>query len=265
MMVKDEADILEPVLRHLKTQVDWVFVSDNGSIDGTPGILQDLQAESAEGWLTVSDDPEPGYFQSQKMTALADRAREIGHDWVVPVDADEVWYSDSGARMADLLTALPSRFLIAEAELYDHVATALDPDEQNPLERLGWRRKKAGVLPKVAARLLPGLVIEQGNHGAHYPGQAERIPMFSVRHFPYRSVEQFVRKSVNGAAAYAATDLPYDLGRHWREYGGHYERGGEAAISEIFHTWFWSADPEHDKTLIYDPALSVKGDTIDEE
>jgi len=252
MMVKDEADIIGVTVRHLLAQVDEVIVGDNCSTDGTREILEGIEDRR----LLVHLDEEVGYYQSRKMSALADVARHRGHEWVVPCDADEIWHScEVDVRIADTLAVKAKNVGIVKAELFDHVATGpLWAEVPSAVEGMPWRRRVAGKLPKVAARLLPGLVIEQGNHGAHFPGSMAVSGGLAVRHFPYRSVGQFVSKVENGAAAYAATDLPWSMGQHWREYGQHLESGGVEAIREIFATWFHVSVPEDDPTLIMDPA-----------
>jgi hypothetical protein len=248
-MVRDEADIVRDTVGHMTTQVDHVIVVDNGSVDGTRDLLEGLAVE-------VLDDPEPAYYQSQKMTALAMRALERGATWVVPFDADEMHWATGGISIAETLRALPAEVLVSEAKLHDHVATAAYALGVSPVERMPWRRNACSPLRKIAARARPDLVIEQGNHGARFE-KASVVPMVTdqieVRHFPYRSVEQFVRKVRNGAAAYAATDLPESVGAHWRQYGQILEAEGEEGIANVFHRWFWSADPESDDTLVFDP------------
>mgnify|MGYP003433517625 FL=1 len=242
-MVRDEADIVEATVRHMLTQVDVVILADNGSVDGTREVLERLPVH-------LLDDPERGYYQSEKMTRLAHLARsEYGADWVVPFDADEWWYSPHG-RIGDVLEGLDA-WPIVTAELYDHVATGVDPDGLSPVQSMGWRRRTAAPLPKVACRTAPDLVIEQGNHGARYDAPAPQTSGLVVRHFPYRSAEQFARKAVNGAEAYAATDLPEDVGRHWREYGRIAAECGVEALHDVFRRWFWVAEPSDD--LIFDP------------
>jgi hypothetical protein len=154
-----------------------------------------------------------------------------------------------------VLEAVAPQWLVASAALYDHVADRRRPRRPEPVQRIGWRRAAPGGLPKVACRWRDDLVIEQGNHGARYDGGATVLPgQLVVRHFPYRSAEQFVRKARNGAQAYAATDLPPDVGAHWRQYGALAEAHGDEACADIFRTWFWVADPDADPSLVFDPA-----------
>jgi len=251
-MCRDEADIIGPFLRKLAAQVDFIVIADNNSVDGTRDILADLERELP---LTVLDDPEVGYFQSAKMTDLAHRAASLGATWVVPADCDEVWYAPFHHRVADLLEELAPQWFCAAATLYDHVATAIDPDEPDPLSRLGWRRREPAPLVKVACRVRDDLTINQGNHSASYDGGATvYTDHLVIRHFPYRSSEQMIRKALNGAEAYAATDLPEDQGAHWRQYGQLIAQEGEAAFTEnVFRKWFWSADPNADRSLLFDP------------
>lgn len=259
-MVKDEADIIERVVRHMADEVDAVIVADNMSTDGTRDILDSLASQLD---VTVVDDPEVGYHQSAKMTELARQARlHHGADWIVPFDADEWWYSPFG-RIGDILEGLADQWLVMPATLYDHVATAEDDRSvTDPVARLGWRRENAGAMPKVACRWRRDLVIEMGNHSASYHGGATICDaQLVVRHFPYRSVEQLVRKVRNGAAAYAATDLGAEFGPHWRQWGQILDQSGPEAIADLFHTWYWREDPsvqldihgEIQAALIFDP------------
>ena len=248
-MARNEADIIASTVAHMLTQVDHVLVADNLSTDDTARIL-------SESGVEVIDDPDPAYRQSEKMTALAQRARDAGATWVVPFDADEIWYSPFG-RIGDVLTAMTDH-AVATADLFDHVPTSIDPaDDTNPVTRIGWRRRNPGALPKVACRTRPDLVIEQGNHDATYGRRwrGRRITgQLVVRHYPYRTAAQFVAKARQGAAALRLTDLPPSSGAHWRQYAQIAETHGGDALADVFYGWFHADNPHTDPTLIYDPA-----------
>jgi glycosyltransferase involved in cell wall biosynthesis len=264
-MVRDEEDVIETVLRHMATQVDEIIVADNRSVDGTAKIIDRLMSDGLP--IMYQFDPEVGYMQSEKTTRLAHVAgQELGATWIVPFDADEIWYSSWG-RLGDFLRSMKGVDIV-QANLFDHVCTALDdPDEPDPVKRIGWRRDYCAPLPKVACRYDPNLIIGMGNHEAWNDRRGLRTAQHKVaiRHFPYRSVDQIIRKIRNGAEAYAATDLPADYGAHWRQWGVILERDGEEAIAELFRKWYWrehpgvkiSIDGEISMPLKFDPALDA--------
>lgn len=258
-MVKDEADIIEPVIRHMATQVDHIIVADNMSTDDTRLTLESLADELGD--IMIQDDREVGYQQSKKMTGLAHLAEaEFGAEWIVPFDADEIWYSPFYDRIADHLADIEVQWLVMPATVFDHMATGDDPDVPNPVLRMGWRRREPLELPKVACRWRRDLTIEMGNHGARYHGGATmHEAQLVVRHFPYRSVDQLIRKIRNGAAAYAATNMPANVGTHWREWGAMLDQQGPEAIEELFTTWYYVDSPHEVSTtpMIYDPAPAV--------
>lgn len=245
-MCKDECDIIGHTVSWMLTQVDKIIIADNGSTDGTTEILDSFPMDR----VIVKHDRDVAYYQSQKMTKLAQEAAGCGADWIIPFDSDEIWYSPFG-HIGDVLAEHPT-VSVVRAPLYDHVATAVDPNDPDPVRRIGWRRRDPVPLEKIACRSRPPLTIHQGNHSLDYGETIKDILV--VRHFPYRSVEQFVKKVRNGSAAYAAaTDLPEEAGKHWRDYGRLLKSGGEESIEEVFLAWFWSENPAVDPTLIYDP------------
>jgi hypothetical protein len=248
-MVKDEADVIAGTLTHLADEVDHLLVADNGSTDGTREILAELEDVLP---LTVVDDPDPAYFQSPKMSALAEKAAGMGAEWIVPFDADELWIWN-GSRIRDELDGC--RTNIVHARLFNHFPTAVDPEDPDPFRSIIWRQPDPAPLPKVAFRWEPGAVIHQGNHGVTLPHRSKVYEGgLEIRHFPYRSAEQFVSKARNGAAAYKATDLPEHVGAHWRSYGDILERHGEdVLISEVYERWFFAVSPV-DMGWVPDPA-----------
>jgi glycosyltransferase involved in cell wall biosynthesis len=212
-MVRDEADIIETVVRHLLGQgVERVVIADNLSTDGTHEILERLSISHP---VTVLMDRLPEYYQAEKTTLLARYAARAGAGWVIPFDADEVWLSPTGT-LAEFLAACDAD--VVQAPMFNHVPTASDDEsEPDPVLRLRWRKTEPNRLHKVAFRAQRRARLAYGNHGVSRPGR--RTTGLEIRHFPYRSEEQFVRKLRQGSAALYASDLSAQVGKHWRGLG----------------------------------------------
>lgn len=262
-MVKDEADVIEATIRHLLvTGCEGVIIADNMSTDGTRDILSDLAREfGTRVW--VHDDPEVGYYQSRKMSHLAHLAgTSCSADWVLPFDADEIWYDpnpDGGIR--DYLQyEVPLRYEALSVPMLNHFCTFRDEGMGNdytapPFQRMQHRHATWNPMSKVVFRYQPGAELWMGNHGVTLGGTPVAAPTaeLRIRHFPYRSPEQFVTKARNGAAAYAATDLPQDAGDHWRGYGRILDEHGEDALKAVFREHFFY-DPGKMGDMVLDPA-----------
>ena len=217
-MVKDEADIIERTVRHLVAQgVDGILVADNGSTDDTLALLERLAAELP---VHVAHDREPAYFQAVKMTLLADWARRAGAEWVIPFDADELWFAPEGT----MKTWLGSqRADVVTARLYNLFPSTLAG---------GWALDRQPHLhPKVAFRAHPEARLSTGNHAVARPGV--RAEGLAIVHLPWRSYDQFARKVRNGAAALALTDLAPDVGGHWRATGALPEEALQALWADL--------------------------------
>jgi len=253
-MVRDEGDIIEGTIRHMHAEVDGLLIADNRSIDGTRELLKVLADELPN--VTVVDDLDPAYYQAAKMTALAARAAaDFGAAWIVPFDADELWVAPAG-RIADVLAELSGPNVV-RAAIYNHFRTGLDTADPDPFRSMVWRMAQPAELGKVAFRWRPGAEIHQGNHGVTlphdlYPG-APRTGLLQLHHFPYRSESQFITKAANGAEAYRLTDLPPDMGAHWRSYGEILDRHGEAVLRASYQEHFMHWLPT-EVGMVRDPA-----------
>lgn len=205
-MVKNEADIIEQTIRHLFDQgVDHILAADNGSSDGTYEILLELSKILP---VHVIQDRELAYYQSEKMTWLADRVMEAGAEWIIPFDADEFWYGVS-APLSEVLRSQKGR-TIELTKLYN-----VFPSIEGPSLRVDptphWDLK-------VCFSRWENAVIKMGNHEVIAPGK-QKLNEVAIIHYPWRSKEQFARKLRQGAKALEATDLPEDMGYHWRRNG----------------------------------------------
>lgn len=253
-MVRDEADIIASTVRHMAGEVDRLVIADNRSIDGTREILLKLAGDLPVP-MEVVDDLDPAYYQADKMTAMVRRiAGEYDGDvWFVVFDADEIWYSPQGP-IRDVLADV--KVNVDEAALYNHFRTGLDVDDPDPIRSMVWRTSERAELGKVAFRWRPGLTMKQGNHDVDMPNdlyRGLRSNVLALRHFPYRSAEQFLSKARNGAEAYALTDLPADQGAHWRAYGEMLARYGPDYVQAVYEHHFFHESPI-DVGMVEDPA-----------
>jgi glycosyltransferase involved in cell wall biosynthesis len=245
-MMRDEEDIVGQTIRQLVDEgVDGIIVANNRSVDNTGVLLEELQGILPIP-LVLKVDDEPGYYQAAKMGALAAEAHEYGADWIVPFDADEIWYAN-GDRLAEELRLVPRGIEAVSVPMYNHFRTALDSADPRPVVSMMYRADERNQLNKVAYRWSPSAQIWPGNHGVSIDGRApftEKSPLM-IRHFPYRSPEQMVRKAVNGLEAYrAAPELPAMLGSHWRQYGELIERYGAAQfVDDVWFKYYFKMVP----------------------
>ena len=221
-MVRNEQDTITHVVDHLAEQgVDAFLIADNDSTDDTPRLLEELAGRHR---LYVVSDRLRAYYQGTKMTMLAEAARRAGADWVVPFDADELWFARDEP-LADLLRRSPHD--VVRAQLHNVFPSHDDGDDADPFVRLTAFDPIPSPLGKVAARTHRWLSIATGNHAVTRPGTAG--DGLFIAHFPWRSYEQVAEKLRAGREAFRDVE-DQSIGTHWR-------RGGELDDRELRETW----------------------------
>lgn len=232
-MIRDEADIICFTIAHLVSQgVDRVLVADNCSRDGSFEAVLELTRTLP---VTLVVDNEVGYYQAHKMTRLARYAASCGAEWVIPFDADELWTAPGQSLKAFLRS---TQLGIVKAQMIDYLPREDDdPREPNPYLRIRHHVAEPRGVKKVAFRASRLTRVAVGNHTVRHPGRAGTG--LEVRHFPYRSAHQLLRKMKQGSEALSATTQPRAIGAEWR-------RGATMSESEIAAMQGWDGRLELD-------------------
>jgi hypothetical protein len=222
-MVKNEQDIIEPMLRHNAALLDAMIVLDNGSVDDTRRIALALAREL--GNVVVTDSAGFGYTQGERMTRLLHAAQgSYFADFVLFLDADEfIGTIDPAAFHAALDTIPPGG---SGEMLWRNFVLADDaPVTDPPIGLVHRLAAEARPIVKCVLRLdgiaSDDLAVGRGSHmvlrrGAPIPRVA--LPDLPLWHFPVRSRAQLTAKALVGWLACLAADpraSETSLSYHW--------------------------------------------------
>lgn len=214
LMVRDEADVIDAMLRHHADHgVDVFVITDNGSTDGT---VEALEAFARDHDVDLRHDPVHRKQQSTLVTCMArDAATTHGADWVLNADADEFWVPAGAQGLRAALERVPADISAFQVSVID--MTGAPAQSGTGFDRLVWRDRrptaalrKAGLRahssPNAVHRGDPDIVVAQGNHEVNrpagtLPGGASGI---EVLHLPWRSWDQFRHKVENAGRSYLA-------------------------------------------------------------
>ncbi|WP_083468123.1 FkbM family methyltransferase [Methylobacterium tarhaniae] len=256
-LVKDEEDIIFTNLAwHFAQGFRQFIIVNNASHDNTFSEIEKFRrlVEPLNGKVLILNDHEVGYYQGRKTTAAASLAASyFGAEWVFALDADEFLQFNNGVnetlfriekdmeRQLGLRRTDPLYFASIKMSYFNYSCTMEDDaSESSPIRRMTYRMPKA-IGTKVAARWSQEFRFAQGNHNIH-TDSGQVVPAIDVtrfgvtmRHFPQRSEDHFVRKVRNGGIAYAnAPELSPGTGSHWRNWYKILEEKGESALRELF-------------------------------
>jgi glycosyl transferase family 2 len=270
-MIRNDADIVEPFVRHTLRLLDHLFVIVHSPEDGTGEILKALHAEGLQ--MTLVFDGEPAFLQGERLTWLAREAcAAIRPDFLFPLDADEfIVPADRGA-IEPALALLPAGVPAARIRLRTFVPTSTDTaDEPNPVQRIRYRiRDEARVHKAVLTSAFAAdstLVLDHGNHGLLRVGaRAQQVAVpwlrqLALAHYPVRSAAQVMNKTIVGYLAHLAAGRPgveeRRLATHWRRcYEDMVVHGATRGMTEQqLIAWFHGREDvlPHPDALVRDP------------
>jgi SAM-dependent methyltransferase len=227
-MVKNEQDIIEPFVRHTNMFVDFHVILDNGSVDETRAILTKLMRE-LDG-VIVTNSSEFAYRQSERMSKLFRFCQAAFFaDYVIFLDADEFISCESRSAFEDFISRIPSgSYGCIPWRTFVLTPYTTEIEQHDPPRSMPWRRaeehERNNVVLRLDGKYVHDLVIAQGAHSVSTTTGRSISPVrldgLYLNHFPIRSREQFVAKSIVGWMAYLAKDpsaAQKGEGYHWRE------------------------------------------------
>ena len=198
--VRNEADIIEPFVRHTLAYCGKLIVIDHGSTDATGEILDQLRKEGLA--LHIIRDTTLGHVGVEQMNRLLKLAAgEFSADWIFCLDADEFIAGAPDASFLPFPVDDQTPCLKMRMRTYyskpDDAAEAL-----NPVERITRRLKVEPmesfkvIVPGPLARQ-PASQLVQGNHYLRTgtrKAMSEVLEDVHLAHFPLRSPSQYAVK-----------------------------------------------------------------------
>jgi Glycosyl transferase family 2 len=232
LLVRDEEDILKQNIDfHLSQGVDFIIVTDNLSVDSTKNILKEYEDRGKLRYIFEERDNYNQYEWVTKMARMA--ATEYGADWVINNDADEFWWPNKST-IRETLSSLSDDINVVVAHRKNLVYLGADNSGLPFYTRMIYKdllslNPLGGPLPpKCAHRGNAEVIVGQGNHQIDGIGELNiAMDLIEILHFPIRTEGQLVNKIVKGGAAYSRNnELPYGIGRTWRELYSNYQSSG---------------------------------------
>jgi hypothetical protein len=221
--IKNEADIVEPFVRHHARLLDRLIVIDNGSTDASLEIVRRLVEEGLP--ITILADDVIPYHQSEVMTYYSRVAfAQFDCERLFLLDIDEFLNVASRPQLDARIATIPHDTHGLIRWMTYAPSAADDAAESNPVVRITHRRAaEPDAFKLVLSKSFMGqadAVIIQGNHDLRSANATCRravIPELAVAHFPVRSIRQLQSKALAGWNAYIAQGgEDRGLGYQWK-------------------------------------------------
>jgi len=259
----NEADIVEPVLEHLAANGVWSYLIDDGSTDAT---VARARRWLGRGLLGIERFERRGDGRTAWRALLARKqelARELGADWYVHHDADELretpwpgmtlreairWVDRVGCNAIDfrVLNFAPvDDAYRAGADPREHFRRWEEPADYDRMQRKCW---KAGA---------PDLELAEGGHDVRFAGRRLFPLRFLLRHYPIRGQAHGLRKVLQERKGRFADD---ELAYGWHRQYDHVARPDHLFLRNPAALRPFDLEQLRLETLLEDRAAATVGD-----
>jgi glycosyltransferase involved in cell wall biosynthesis len=219
ILVKNEADIIaQTIEHHINQGIENFIITDNDSTDQTKNIISKYP-EVKE----IIEEPEDTHHQSKWVTRMARLACKFNPDWIVHLDADELWCGFANLKNA-------THKIISSETVYIHPPVKIF-NLYNMRFYLSFDRVPIPQECKIIHRPDPNITIAHGNHSVD--GKTSFPNKQIIRHhYPIRSIEQWKRKS-NGHKHLQKRNAICDRWEMWYQMGDELK----SKFEEITEAW----------------------------
>jgi glycosyltransferase involved in cell wall biosynthesis len=205
ILAKNEEDIIGANIEHHANQgVSQFIITDNNSSDKTKEIISKY-SEVVEVIEEKGDD----HRQSEWVTRMAKLACKLKPDWIIHLDADELWCGLSQLRHLDAKA-------FGSTKMFLHPPCRCKFDLHVMRYYLDF--ENISNLPgecKVGHRPDPDLTITHGNHGFVQNVDVTFTKNIWRHHYPVRSRKQFIRKTCEGHEALKKRNAICERWQRW--------------------------------------------------
>lgn len=256
LSVRDEIDIIQTTIEYHLDKVDFLIVTDNGSVDGTWDYLNTLDSSR----VTLIREMELNKNQFLWVDRMIRLAADKGADWVINLDADEFCLGNLREEISKQEERGRNYFDIPWCNF---VWTYRDNESEPCIpKRMLWRGGKEHKESKAVHKTEGYERISQGNHVAFLTRKKSggRTSRLDLCHYTNRGWEPWCSKIIMAGEAYKKNTLLSKVmgGRIRGLYGVYQQRGLEGLKKE------WSKDSalcEDDikrMQLVFDPRLACE-------
>lgn len=182
ILAQNEEDILGTTIEHhIQQGITNFIITDNASTDRT----REIAGKYAEV-VEIIDEPGDNHDQSKWVTRMARLACKLSPDWIVHLDADELWCNLGSLRRQ-------KGSVVRCEKMYLHPPMGNNFDLQKMRWYLNFDHIPIPQECKIAHRPDPEIIITHGNHEAK--GKQSESGDLERHHYPIRSYCQWESKA----------------------------------------------------------------------